>query len=331
MNILLIGFGNVAQGLLTILDEKGEELRQCYGFNPRIVGIATRSQGNIYDKDGLSPKSLLHSGLPNARNFALDTFDLIRQPEVDVVIEATPSDYETGQPALDYAYAALEASKHLVLANKGPVVVDFAGLQHRADEVGCGFYFEATVMSGTPSLRLAREALAGCSISRVRGILNGTTNYILTQMELGMTYADALSLAQQQGYAEADPTADVEGWDAAGKLVILAAAVFGTRLKLAEMNVSGITGITPTNVQTALANGERWKLIAEATVTGGSVRPVLLPISDPLAGVAGANNAITYSTDLMGDVTLIGAGAGRIQTGFALLSDLLAIHRRFNS
>jgi homoserine dehydrogenase len=335
MNVVLIGFGNVAQGLLSILQQRSDDLRVRYGFNPRIVGIATRSRGTIFDANGIAPRVLLNLPeqgwqIPNARD-DLSTLALIQQPEVDVVIEASPSNFETGQPALDYCYAALQASKHLILVNKGPLIADYTGLKACAEQTGVGLYFEGTVMSGTPSLRLAQEALAGCKITRLQGILNGTTNYILSQMENGMTYGDALKLAQEHGYAETDPTADVEGWDAAGKLVILAAAVFGIKLKLAEMKVSGISGITSTNVQAASANGERWKLIAEATPEGGSVRPVKLPISDPLAGVTGATNAVTYTTDFLGDVTLIGAGAGRIPTGFALLSDLLAIHRSMKS
>jgi homoserine dehydrogenase len=337
MNILLIGLGNVAHGLLTILQEKSDELSKRYGFTPSIVGVATRSRGTIYHPEGIPISELLNitrkgdfREIENVR-YDLDVLSLIQQPDVQVIIETSPSNFETGQPALDYCYAALNACKHVVTVNKGPLVVDYAGLQQRANEVGCGFYFEGTVMSGTPSLRLALEALRGAKITRVRGILNGTTNYILTQMENGMTYGDALSLAQDQGYAEADPTDDVEGWDAAGKLAILAAALFGTKLKISDMKVSGINGITSTNVQSAQQADERWKLIAEATPVSASVRLMRLPVSDPLSGVSGAVNAVTYTTDLMGDVTLIGAGAGRVPTGFAILSDLLAIHQRFKS
>lgn len=333
MNIVLIGFGNVGQGLATILQTKAEALAQQYQFTPRIVGVATRSQGTLYHRDGLKPETLLAglSTYPDAPGLRrdLDITTLIQQPEVDVIIEVSPSNFETGQPALDYCYAALDAGKHLVLANKGPVAVDYDGLRQRAAKKGVGFYFEGTVMAGTPSIRLAMEALAGCTITRFRGILNGTTNYILTQMEDGLSYADALKQAQDLGYAETDPTADVDGWDAAGKLIILSTALFGTKLPLADLSVTGISGISSDDVEQAKAAGERWKLIAEASPEGGSIRPMRLPLSDPLTGVSGGTNAITYSTDLMGDITLIGAGAGRVQTGFALLADLLAIHQRF--
>jgi homoserine dehydrogenase len=220
----------------------------------------------------------------------------------------------------------LESGQHVVLANKGPVAVAYPELASRAKAAGKLLRFEATVMAGTPSIRLGAQALAGCKITQARGILNGTTNYILTQMEDGMSYADALARAQALGYAEADPTADVDGWDAAAKAVILAAALFGARLTLADMSVRGIRDLTTQDIATAKAAGERWKLIAQVTPTGGSVQPTRVPLAHPLAGVSGTTNAVTYITDLLGDVTLVGAGAGRLQTGFGLLSDLLEIH-----
>jgi homoserine dehydrogenase len=207
---------------------------------------------------------------------------------------------------------------------------------------GVQFRFEGTVMSGTPTIRLARQALAGCEILEVKGILNGTTNYILTQMEAGQSYADALAEAQRLGYAEADPTADVEGWDAAGKAVILASVLLGGDLRVADVDRTGISGLTLADVEAAKAAGERWKLIARvwrADDVGGdakrvgsprpliraSVQPTRLPLSHPLAGVSGAINACTFTTDLLGDVTLVGPGAGRMETGYAVLGDLLEI------
>ena len=248
------------------------------------------------------------------------------------MVEASISDLETGQPATDYCLAALASGKHLVLANKGPVALAYEKLMTRAQQAGKQLRFESTVMAGTPSLQLALEALAGCTITRVQGILNGTTNYILTEMAKGMSYQDALAQAQQLGYAEADPTADVGGWDAAGKVLILRAnALFGANLTMSDLGVQGITDITLEAIQTAQAADECWKLIATATPDGGSVQPVRIPLSNPLASVMGATNAITIETDLLGAVTLVGAGAGRLETGYGLLADLLAISRRNKS
>jgi homoserine dehydrogenase len=335
MDIALIGFGNVGQGFVQILLEKRDYLTAHYDFLPRIVAVATHSRGILYHPAGLDlqhlltaiEKGSLRNHYPPSDGLLMDCSveNILCESSADVVIEASPTDLQTGQPALNYCHAALNSGKHLVLANKGPIAVDFAALKRRAGEVGSQLYFEAVVMAGTPSLRLALESLAGCTIMAARGILNGTTNYILTCMENGMSYADALLLAQQKGYAEADPTADVEGWDAAGKAMILSAVLFGKTLK--QIEVTGITGITTRDIADAQAAGERWKLVAEVTPIGGRVMPQRLPLTHPLAGVSGATNAVTYTTDLLGDVTLVGAGAGRKETGFALLSDLLAIHR----
>jgi len=333
MKIALIGFGVVGQGVVQILRDKGDMLRDRYGFSPRIVGVATRSRGTVVSADGLSLDWLLTTphlhDLP-AGSTAITGWDalrVIRDSGADVIVEVTPTNLQTAQPALDLCRAALSAGKHLVLANKGPIALAYGELTAAAAAAGVLLRFEATVMAGTPSIRLGMEALAGCTISRARGILNGTTNYMLTQMDGGMTYAQALAEAQALGYAEADPTADVDGWDAAGKVIILAAALFGTSLSFDDMTVRGIASITPEAIAEARAAGERWKLIAEVTPEGGSVQPHRISMSHPLAGVMGAVNAVTFTTDLMGDITLIGAGAGGVQTGFAVLSDLLDIHR----
>jgi homoserine dehydrogenase len=187
-------------------------------------------------------------------------------------------------------------------------------------------------MSGTPALGLALDWLAAAGITRIEGILNGTTNYMLTRMAEGLSYQDALAEAQEKGYAEADPTGDVEGYDAAGKVVILANLLTGAALTMADVERKGISGLTLADVAAAEAAGERWKLIGtierEGTAVRAGVRPVRLPLSHPLAGVSGATNAITCATELLGDVTLIGPGAGRLETGYALLADLLALHLR---
>jgi homoserine dehydrogenase len=211
------------------------------------------------------------------------------------------------------------------------VALHYPELSALARRKGVQIGIEGTVMSGTPTIRLATELLGASGVSRVQGILNGTTNYILTQMESGASYTDALAEAQIQGYAEADPTGDVEGFDAAGKVVILANVLMGAAITMHDVDRQGITALTPADIKSAQADGERWKLIAavEKTPDGvkASVRPTRLPITHPLASVSGPTNAITFTTALLGDVTLIGPGAGRLATGYAILCDLLAIAR----
>ena len=336
MKIALIGFGNVGQGLAQILRGRAGSLAAEQDFRPVLVAVATRSRGTLVNPNGLDPAALLDATAAGGLDYypvapgldrGWDAARIARELDADVLVEASPSDLQTGGPALDLCHAALANGKHVVLANKGPVAVAYGELMSEARAAGKRLLFEATVMAGTPSLRLALEALAGAGITRARGIINGTTNYILTQMEEGMSFADALAQAQAIGYAEADPTADVDGWDAAGKARILSAALFGKPRTFGEMRVEGISKLTLDDVAAARAAGERWKLIADITPDELTVAPARVPLTHPLAGVMGGTNAITYTTELLGDVTLVGAGAGGIQTGFGLLSDLLALHR----
>ena len=337
--LALIGFGNVGQGLAEILRDRGADLAEAYGADFAITAVSDLLKGSLYDPDGLDVAALLTAvrseghvqHVPAARH-GWDALQTIAESNADVIVELSYTDLATGQPALDHIRAALTAGKHVVTTNKGPVALAYPELAALAAEHGARLGVEGTVMSGTPALRLGQEVLAGAGVRRVQGILNGTTNYILTQMESGASYETALAEAQARGYAEADPTGDVEGIDAAGKVVILANLLMDAGLTLADVARQGISGLTAADVAEAAAAGERWKLIGtvardEDGRVHADVQPVRLPLSHPLAAVSGATNAITYSTDLLGAVTLVGPGAGRTETGYALISDLLAIHR----
>ena len=336
MKLILIGFGVVGQGFAEILRDKSDQLQRKHAFAATIIGVVTASKGSLYQSAGLDLTALLKAaaggsfgGYPEVAGLrrGMTARDMIAAGEADVLVEVSPTNLDTAQPALDICHRALDAGMHLALANKGPVALGYASLQEKARAMNRQLRYEATVMAGTPSMRLAEDALAGCTIRSARGILNGTTNYILTQMENGMSYDEALAQAQELGYAESDPSGDVEGWDAAGKVLILANVLFGGSLTMADLDVSGITAISAADIADARAAGQRYKLIASARPDGGSVKATRLPLVDPLANIGGSTNAITLSTDLMGDVTLIGAGAGKRETGFAILSDLLAIQR----
>lgn len=335
MKLVMIGFGVVGQGLVEILRDKRDDLQKRYGFAPTVVGVATRSRGSLLRLEGLDLDALLVAmqagsldAYPDVTGLerGLSVPDLLTASGADVMVETSNTNLETAEPALGYCRAAFNSNMHVVLANKGPIALAYKELAELAAKRGKRLGFEATVMAGTPSLRLALSALAGCDVREARGILNGTTNYILTQMETGMSYDDALAQAKALGYAEADPRGDVDGWDAAAKALIIAHTIFDAPLRMSDLDVSGISTITPEDIAAAQAAGERWKLIAQVTATGGSVRAQRIPVAHPLAGVSGTTNAITYTTDLLGEVTLVGPGAGRHQTGFGLLADLLDIH-----
>lgn len=339
--LALIGFGSVGQGLAQILGDKKDSLSQGFGFEAQIVAVATRSKGSLYHPEGLDIAQLLPAikkgslaHYPDSLGLqrGWDNLKTIRQSNAETIVEVSTTNLTTGQPAIDHCRAAFESGKNVVTANKGPVALAYHDLAALAQSKGVRFGIEGTVMSGTPALRLPVTALAGNEISQVRGIFNGTTNYILTKMEEGLSYEAALKQAQELGYAEADPTADVEGHDAAGKVVILANVIMNIPLKQAQVNCQGITHLTLADIQQAQAEGKRWKLIGRVKKEGAqviaSVQPEALPLSDPLANVMGATNAITYECDLSGPITLVGAGAGSAQTGFALLIDLINIARK---
>lgn len=331
--LCFIGFGNVGQGLARILVRKERELEERWGFRFRTVSVVTRTRGAALSRDGLSLADLLarvdrREVIGNER---LSPIDAALLPGTDIVLDITPTNLTDGEPGLSLTRAALASGRHVVSSNKGPVSIALAELKGLARTGGGRYRFEGAVMSGTPSLNLALESLAGCDIHQVQGIVNGTTNYILTRMEEGFEYADALREAQEKGYAEADPAGDVDGWDAAVKAQILAAVVLGTPIPLHAVERTGIAAISRADVESASTRGRRIKLLAKATRTSdgisASVAPVELPLSNPLSGVGGAMNALTYTTDNLRDVTIIGPGAGREETGQALLSDMLAIAR----
>jgi homoserine dehydrogenase len=337
--LAVIGFGNVGQGLAQVLRDRDQWLRQDFGIGAQIVAVSDPVLGCKYDPQGLSPADLLEAvrttgsikGVP-APHSGMDSLHTIRETNADVIVELSPTDLKTGEPAVQHIRAALEAGKHAITTNKGPVALQYAELEGLAAAHGVELGVEGTVMSGTPTLRMGRELLAGAGIRGIRGIINGTTNFILTRMQEGKQYAEALAEAQARGYAEADPTGDVEGYDAAGKLVILANVLMKQPIGMGDVERQGITRLSKDDICEAEEAGEVWKLIAslERTANGikAAVGPKRVPLTHPLAVVRGATNAITYDTELLGEVTLIGPGAGRLETGYAILCDLLAIARR---
>ncbi len=337
MRLLLIGFGVVGQGLTRMLQQNAAALQRFHGFSASITGVVTGSHGTLAHPEGLDPQALLQARVAGGLGHYLQQPGLLRDqgPQAiiraglaDVLVEVSPTNLEDAQPALDYCRAALAGGLHLVMANKGPLCLAAAELGALAQEAGRELRYEATVMAGTPVISLARDSLAASDIREARGILNGTCNYILTQMEAGMDYAAALAQAQALGYAEADPHADVDGHDAASKAAILAWSLFGRSLRLEDMPVQGISGLEAEDIAAARAAGERWKLIATVNHEGARVEPVRLPLTHPLAAVSGVSNALTWTTASLQEVTLVGPGAGAEATGFGLLADLLAIHRR---
>lgn len=336
--IALIGFGVVGQSFARVLSKKQQELKQKHGIEAEVVAISGRSKGSVLDENGIDLEKLLstfeETGTVESYHIGrkgLDSIQTIRESGADVIVETTNTNLETGLPGLDHVKEALRLGKHVITSNKGPPALAYDDLKRIADENNVQFMIEATVMAGTPVVNTGRMSLAGNKIHGFKGIINGTTNYILTKMEQGGGYDETLKEAKELGYAEADPAGDVEGWDAVGKVVILANTVMRTNLKLDEVEREGITGITPEMIRDAKQSSERIKLIAQAymdrNVVKAKVSPERVHITDPLANVNGTMNAITYMTDGLLDITIIGMGAGGEETAHGILSDLIAIYR----
>lgn len=336
MKLLFVGFGTVGQGLAELILEKEEQLKKDFGLKYSVVGISDELKGSLLNTNGLDLQQALES-VKAGKNISEDSSDkfdgnaleMIRQSGADVMLEATYTDIKTGEPAVSHVREALEQGQHVVTTNKGPVALFYKDLAELARQKKKIFLFEGTVMSGTPVLNFIRETLAGSKVQEIKGILNGTTNYILTRMEEGLSYDEALDKAQELGYAEAVPDADVLGWDALAKVCILANVVFGADSKPFDYPCEGITGITASAIADARNRGKRFKLIGrvwkERNYVKASVGPEEIDLTHPLAGVMGATNALTVSTDTLGDVTVIGPGAGKKETGFSMLIDLITI------
>jgi homoserine dehydrogenase len=337
VRLSIIGFGVVGQGLAELLAAKKDMLRHKFDVDVLLVSVANSRHGFIYREEGLDIPVLLElatarrslSEHPGVRHWESPLVGL-RATGGDVLAEATGTNLRDAEPGISHIRAALSLGMHVTTANKGPAALAANELFALAQQHHVQLRMEATVMAGTPVISTVREGMAGACVHAVRGILNGTTNYILTAMAEGRDYAEVLAEAQAQGYAEADPTADVEGYDVVAKTLILAALVFGRSLKPDQVQCQGITAITKKQVQQALDEEKRMKLLASLQATSdGSVvacvEPVALPLSDPLARVDGVMNAITFQTDTLSEVTMSGPGAGRLQTGQGLLADLLAI------
>ncbi len=334
--LLFLGFGNVGQALAGLLVEKEKKLASKYDFKYKTVGIVDFNLGSVVNNDGINLKKVLamvSDGVSlneySDGETGLEAVQAIQRADADIMLEATYTDIKTGEPATSYVKEALNRGMHVTTTNKGPVALFNRELQSLADEKGVKFLYEGTVMSGTPMLNLVRETMAGAEVSGVQGILNGTTNYILTKMEEGMAYEDALKKAQELGYAEAVPDADVEGWDALAKVTILANVLFDTPVKPDDIPCEGITKLTPEDINDAKKENKRYKLIGFVKREGdkviAGVSPQKVDLTHPLASISGATNALTITTDDLGDVTISGPGAGRRETGFSMLIDLLAI------
>ncbi|HHY12407.1 MAG TPA: homoserine dehydrogenase [Firmicutes bacterium] len=345
----LIGFGNVGKALARILLDKGDEFRMSNRAVFKVTAIATGRHGYVVDPHGVDLArilSILASGEPlggcSGRQVHPEAvLNIIKNAPGDAVVEMTPLNHETGEPAISYVKAALAAGKHVVSANKGPVALAYSDLACLAARHGLQFLFESTVMDGAPIFNMARYCLRGTRILGFKAILNSTTNFILGEMEKGCSFHDSIIEAQNEGFAEADSSMDIDGWDAAVKTAALSNVLLGVKITPRDVKRTGIRDVKQPDVAKALEEGKRIKLVAEAgfggleagqELSGGCpdtfyavVRPVYVDKASIFGQVNGATSCLVLKTGLMGDITLIEHAPTLTQTAYGVLNDLLEI------
>jgi homoserine dehydrogenase len=332
MRIILIGYGVVGQSFTKLLLSKLVDLYNLYGMKPRIVACVD-NKGSAIDTSGLDIQRLLeikkNKGTVgeyhnNNNKSKLEPLQIIENIDAEIVMELTPTNLKDGEPGLSHITSAMKYGKNVITVNKGPLSVAFSSLIELANFNGISFKFSGTVGGGTPILEFAKRCLKGDRIVSFKGILNGTTNYILSKMEEGLTFSDALTDAQIKGYAETVPSLDIDGYDAAAKLVIMANWLMGMKVALEDVNRNGITTVKTQQVSEALKKGNAVKLIATCENKKLIVKPMEVSKLDPLC-VNGTLNSVTFSLEYAGNQTVIGRGAGGIETASAVLRDMIEI------
>ncbi|HXG73319.1 MAG TPA: homoserine dehydrogenase [Candidatus Nitrosotenuis sp.] len=334
MRLVVCGFGTVAQSLAKLLVSRSDDLYAKYGMMPRVVGVFD-TKGGVIESSGLDLNRLVDIkkkygtvGRYSISKRKLSGLDIINNVDADVLIETTASNYKDAEPGMSHIIAAMKKGMHVITVNKGPLALAFPSLMELATYNHVLLRFSGTVGGGTPILDYAKNSLRGEQITSFAGILNGTTNYILTNMAKGMSFAAALKDAKSKGYVEADESLDLDGYDAAAKLVILANWVMGMKVTMPDIKRTGIRKVTTVDIKNAARKKAAIKLIASCN-KDLIVAPREIPVDDPLC-VNGTLNAISFTSEHSGTQTIIGRGAGGTETASAILRDLLDIRQEIS-
>lgn len=342
-NLALIGFGNVARNLARLLLRKQALLKSQYDLTFSFTGISTGRHGFAVDPNGLDIRQaleLVESGksIDSLSTIVVaDSLAVINQSNADVMFENSPVNTQTGQPALDHIRAALELGMHAITANKGPLVHGYRELSALAKSKGRTFGFESTVLGGSPVFSVFRETFPLAELASFKGILNATTNIILSRMENGESYEEAVKYCQSVGVAETDPTNDVDGWDAAIKVAALITVLMDTPFTPHQVSPTGIRGITPEMIANAKAEGKRYKLVCSVEKAGdqiqASVAPQLVDGSSPLYGMMNSSTGISFRTDVLPDYSITvsereGMAGGPIETAYGLFADFVNVVKK---
>jgi homoserine dehydrogenase len=311
IRLAMLGYGNAGKAFKSLLEEKAETLAEKYGAVFEFASIVTKSKGDLL-------------GDPSAT-----AMDVAVNGDYDILIELTPLNILTGQPAISHIEAALQRGKDVITANKGPIAHDYKRLMKLAKQNGCAFYFETTVMDGTPIFNLVHDTLKFCTVTEVSGILNSTTNFILEEMEQGLPMDQIMSKGKELGFVEADPSMDIEGYDSAGKLTALLNVLMDAEMTPDQIQRKGIADITYQDVNDALSKDCKIKLVCKGWRENGKVygrvAPEIIPMNHIYATVNGTSSILSITTDLMGKLTIIEEEPEILQTAYGVFSDLIRI------
>ncbi|WP_312650735.1 homoserine dehydrogenase [Aminipila sp.] len=334
----LLGFGNAGRAFAKILEDKKQEIMDSFGYNIIVTGITTGSRGNLYNADGIDLKKAWcelegqgHFNKAGSDYSQMTSMELVENGEYDVIVEMTPLDIFTGQPATDHLRKAMGRGKHAVTANKGPIAWYYNDLKKLADKMDVQFYYETTVMDGTPIFNLKDETLKFCKVTEINGILNTTTNYVLEELAKGKAYDAVIAEGKKIGFVEADPSMDIEGWDAAAKVTALLNVLMEAGITPRDVDRTGIENITIEDIEKANEQGKIIKLLCKGTLENGqvvaSVKPTLVEQGSLMSVIDGTSSVVQITTDLMGKLTIIEHDPELVQTGYGIFSDVLRIVR----
>lgn len=334
MRIIVCGMGVVGQSFLRLLISNSKLLYKNYGIKPRVVACID-SKGIAHSQTGLDLERVLnvkekYGEVGKYSESIFNTDNYIENIDAEVLLELTPTNLTTAEPGLSHIISGLRTKKNVITVNKGPLALSFSSLVELSEYNNVMLRFSGTVGGGTPVLDFAKHCLKGDRITSFTGILNGTTNYILTKMANGLHFSEALQDAKEKGYAEANPILDIDGDDAAAKLVIMANWIMGYRVTLKDVDKTGIINITQEEIVKATREGKSLKLIATCDKEQLFVRPIPISKDDPIC-VNGTLNAVTFQSEHSGSQTIIGKGAGGMETASSVLRDLIEIKENFTN
>lgn len=326
LRLCFLGFGNVGRALVRLLVAKSGELRDSYGIEWEITGVATRRMGWRTSGKALDVAALLAGTDQTPAENGIDQW--LERARPDALFETTSLNHETGQPAIDYMRASLQAGAHTITANKAPIVYAFEELDEIARARGKRFLFESTVMDSAPVFSLFRETLPAVKIRGFSAVFNSTTNIILETMEAGRSFAEGVKAAQELGVAETDPSHDVDGWDSVMKVCAVAHVILKTPLAPRDVRREGIRGLDPATLQAARAEGKPYKLLTRAIVNAdgpvsATVRPEQIALTDPLGNVRGTSLAIHFELDTIPGLTIVSHRPNLQSTAYGLLADFI--------